>query len=69
VIADAGSGRLRIVFEVLPNGSVDEVKVENSTVGNATLEACLARTFKKMKFPAAKKPTRASFPFNFHGEK
>lgn len=69
VIAEGNPGRLRIVFEVAPNGSVNEVKVGDSTVGNATLEACLARTFEKMKFPAAKKPTRASFPFQFHPKK
>jgi TonB family protein len=63
VIAGASSGSLIVAFDIAPSGSVERVAVKDSSVGNAVLEACLERTFKKMSFPAADAGTSSEFPF------
>ena len=50
-------------------GSVSSVSVSNSSLSNPRVEGCITRQFGRLQFPAADKPTNASFPFVFRPSK
>ena len=47
-------GKLTLAFTILPNGSVHDPRAANSTLGDATLEACITNKMARWKFPAPK---------------
>lgn len=57
-------GGLTVSFTVSPAGSVS-ARISNSTLGNARVEGCVLRTFNRLRFPAADKPTSANWPLVF----
>jgi len=58
-------GGLTVSFTVSPNGSVS-ARITNSSIANERVEGCVLRTFNRLRFPAADKPTNANFPLVFH---
>lgn len=56
-------GGLSISFGVSPDGSVSRASIASSSIKNPRIEGCMLRVFNRLKFPAADKPTNASFPF------
>jgi hypothetical protein len=63
----SAKGGVTVAFSVSPGGSVASANVASSSLGNARVEGCMLRTFNRLKFPVADKPTNASFPFVFKG--
>lgn len=47
-------GRVVINFIITKDGSVNSSKVQRTTMGNATVESCVADQIKKIRFPAPK---------------
>ncbi len=62
-------GNVGIAFSVSPGGSVSAASVTGSSLKNPRVEGCMLRTFQRLRFPAADKPTNASFPFAFRAKK
>ncbi len=62
-------GGVTVSFGVTPGGSVASASVSHSSLGNPRVEGCMLRTFNRLKFPTADKPTNASFPFVFKGKR
>jgi hypothetical protein len=60
-------GGVTVAFSVSPGGSVASASVASSSLGNARVEGCMLRTFNRLKFPVADKPTGSVFPFVFKG--
>ena len=47
-------GRIVINFIISATGAVSSSKVQRTTMGNATVESCVADQIKKIRFPAPK---------------
>ncbi|MCA9516727.1 MAG: AgmX/PglI C-terminal domain-containing protein [Myxococcales bacterium] len=47
-------GKLTLAFTILPNGGVHDARTTNSTLGDAELEACIAKKMSRWKFPTPK---------------
>ena len=62
-------GNVGIAFSISPSGGVSAANVSGSSLKNPRVEGCMLRTFQRLKFPAADKPTNASFPFAFRASK
>lgn len=62
-------GNVGIAFSISPGGGVSAANISGSSLKNPRVEGCMLRTFQRLKFPAADKPTNASFPFAFRGSK
>jgi TonB family protein len=58
-------GGVTVSFSITPGGSVASASVASSSLGNPRVEGCLLRTFNRLKFPVADKPTGSRFPFVF----
>jgi hypothetical protein len=58
-------GGVTVSFGISPGGSVTNVSISNSTLANPRIEGCISRTFNRLQFPTADKPTNAAFPFSF----
>jgi outer membrane biosynthesis protein TonB len=62
------SGKIEVYWIIKPNGSVDRVKVVNSTVGSREVEGCIERQVRNWSFPRSNADTIVqSFPFFFKG--
>lgn len=61
-------GSVTVSFSVTPGGAVGAASVGSSTLGNPRVEGCMLRTFNRLRFPTADKPTNASFPFVFKNQ-
>jgi TonB family protein len=61
------AGKVVVRFTVRGDGSVKNVKVKESTLGNAAVEACLVGIAGTLHYPAADsgQETRVIFPFSF----
>ena len=63
------SGKVMLAWKVNLDGRVETVKVDSSTLGNASAESCMARQVKNWQFP---KPNGVvalvTFPFFFKGQ-
>jgi hypothetical protein len=62
-------GNVGISFSISPGGDVSAASVSGSSLKNPRVEGCMLRTFQRLHFPAADKPTNASFPFVFRAGK
>jgi hypothetical protein len=62
-------GGVTVSFSVSPGGSVASASISTSSLGNPRVEGCMLRTFNRLKFPTADKPTNASFPFKFQSKR
>jgi TonB family protein len=58
-------GGVTVSFTVSPDGSVT-ARISDSSLGNARVESCVLRTFNRLRFPAADKPTNANYPLVFN---
>ncbi len=58
-------GGMTVSFTVSPDGSV-AARISDSSLGNARVESCVLRTFNRLRFPTADKPTNAHYPLVFH---
>lgn len=58
-------GNVGVNFSISPGGSVTSVNVSNSSLSNPRVEGCVTRTFNRLQFPTADKPTNASWGFAF----
>jgi TonB family protein len=58
-------GGMTVSFTVSADGSVT-ARISDSSLGNARVESCVLRTFNRLRFPAADKPTNANYPLIFH---
>lgn len=58
-------GGVTVAFTVTPAGSVSGARVSNSSLSSPRVEGCILRQFRRLRFPAADKPTGAAFPFLF----
>ncbi len=47
-------GKVTLAFTILPNGTTHEPRAANSTLGDATLEQCIATKMARWKFPQPK---------------
>ena len=65
----AAKGGIIVAFSIAPDGTVSSAIVSSSSMGKPEVETCMAEEFRKLKFPAAEKPTHAKFPFVFKGVK
>jgi hypothetical protein len=61
-------GGVTVSFSVSPGGDVASANVSHSSLNNPRVEGCMLRTFNRLKFPVADKPTNAAFPFVFKGK-
>jgi len=61
-------GRLSIAFTIGASGRVTSARVQSSTVGNGSVEACLVRQVQRMRFPAPAGggSVRVTYPFIFN---
>ena len=57
-------GGVTVSFTVSPDGSVT-ARIANSSLDNPRVESCVLRTFNRLRFPAADKPTNANWPLIF----
>lgn len=57
-------GGITVSFSVSPAGSVT-ARIANSSLNNARVESCVLRTFNRLRFPTADKPTSANWPLVF----
>lgn len=62
------SGGVTVAFNVATSGSVT-ARVAKSSLGNARVESCVLRAFKRLRFPKADKPTSANWPLVFRASK
>lgn len=62
-------GNVGVAFSISPSGGVSAASITGSSLKNPRVEGCVLRTFQRLKFPSADKPTNASFPFAFRGSK
>jgi hypothetical protein len=62
-------GNVGIAFSVSTSGSVSAANITGSSLKNPRVEGCMLRTFQRLHFPTADKPTNASFPFAFRAKK
>jgi outer membrane biosynthesis protein TonB len=62
-------GGVTMSFAITPGGSVAAASIATSSLGNARVEGCMLRTFNRLKFPTADKPTNSVFPFVFKQDK
>jgi hypothetical protein len=62
-------GNVGIAFSISPGGDVSAANVSGSSLKNPRVEGCMLRTFQRLHFPAADKPTNAAFPFAFRASK
>jgi hypothetical protein len=58
-------GNVGIAFSISPGGDVSAASVTGSSLKNPRAEGCILRTFQRLRFPVAEKPTNASWPFAF----
>jgi hypothetical protein len=61
-------GGVTMSFAISPGGSVASASVASSSLGNARVEGCMLRTFNRLHFPVADKPTNSVWPFVFKGK-
>jgi hypothetical protein len=61
------SGAVTLFWVVRPNGSVDRVKTDKTTLDNRDVEGCMERQVKNWTFPKSTAETHVSFPFLFRG--
>ena len=47
-------GKMTLAFSIMPNGTTAEARVSNSSLGDATLEQCIATKMSRWKFPQPK---------------
>ena len=57
-------GGITVSFSVSTSGSVT-ARIGNSSLSNARVESCVLRTFNRLRFPTADKPTSANWPLVF----
>jgi TonB family protein len=57
-------GGVTVSFTVSPDGSVT-ARIASSSLDNPRVESCVLRTFNRLHFPAADKPTNANWPLIF----
>jgi hypothetical protein len=62
-------GNVGIAFSISPGGDVSAASVSGSSLKNPRVEGCMLRTFQRLRFPSADKPTNAAFPFAFRASK
>jgi outer membrane biosynthesis protein TonB len=62
-------GGVTMSFSISPGGSVAAASVSTSSLANPRVEGCMLRTFNRLKFPVADKPTNSVFPFVFKGKR
>jgi hypothetical protein len=62
-------GNVGIQFSISPSGGVSAANISGSSLKNPRVEGCMLRTFQRLHFPTADKPTNASFPFAFRASK
>ncbi|HEX2877412.1 MAG TPA: AgmX/PglI C-terminal domain-containing protein [Polyangiaceae bacterium] len=62
-------GNVGIAFSISPGGDVSSANITGSSLKNPRVEGCMLRTFQRLHFPAADKPTNAAFPFAFRASK
>jgi len=58
-------GNVGVSFSISPGGSVTSVNVTNSSLSNPRVEGCVTRTFNRLQFPTADKPTNSQWGFAF----
>lgn len=63
------AGKVRVDFEIAPDGSVKEATLHESTLGSREVEACVLDRVRKMEFPRplGGEGVAVSFPFVFKG--
>jgi hypothetical protein len=61
------SGAVTLFWVVRPNGTVDRVKTDKTTLENRDVEGCMERQVKNWTFPKSTAETHVSFPFIFRG--
>ena len=61
------SGKIKVKFLIQPNGAVNPAKIDESTIGNDSVESCVLNNVKVWKFPQAKGGgvTTVVYPFVF----
>ncbi len=61
------AGRLKVRFAVQPDGAVTEVAIEESTLRDEAMHACIVDVFRALRFPAGdpEGPLRLNFPLTF----
>jgi hypothetical protein len=61
------AGRLNVRFAVQPDGAVTEIAIEESTLRDEALHACIVDVFRALRFPAgdSEGPLRLNFPLTF----
>jgi len=62
-------GDVGIAFSISPGGDVSAASITGSSLKNPRVEGCMLRTFQRLHFPSADKPTNAAFPFAFRASK
>jgi TonB family protein len=48
------TGKVTLAFTILPNGNVHDARTQNSTLGDAELEQCIAAKMARWRFPSPK---------------
>jgi outer membrane biosynthesis protein TonB len=61
------SGKVMLAWKISTDGVVASVKIDNSSLGNASAESCMTRQVKSWTFPKSTAPTDVHFPFFFKG--
>lgn len=56
-------GKLLMRWEVQPDGTVADAKVQGDGLGNAKLSECIERRVSRWRFPTASRSTPVEFPF------
>ncbi len=62
-------GTVGVSFSITPGGSVASANIGGSSLSNPRVEGCIKRQFMRLSFPAADKPTNASWTFSFRPSK
>jgi len=63
--AQGSKGRVMVGFTIRADGTVKNVGIKSSTLGNAKAEACIVARIEKLRFPTSEGETRLTYPFTF----
>jgi hypothetical protein len=65
--ANRWPGHVRIYWQVEPSGTVEFASIAHDSFESDSVASCLLETVERLYFPAAPKPTGASWTFSFGG--
>lgn len=58
-------GEVLLAFVITPEGEASRVRVRRTTLGNASVETCVAQAVRRWAFPKPRRPQPVEYPIRF----